>query len=105
MDPELKTKWVKALRSGKYKQGNGQLKLMGGEYCCLGLLCEIHPDGKWMNGIRPVYRFEGESAWAYLPNVLRERIGIDPFEEIDVAKLNDANKSFDEIADWIEENL
>lgn len=38
-------KWVKALRSGKYKQTNGQLTaLKKGEpvaHCCLGILCEL----------------------------------------------------------------
>ena len=34
--------WVAALRSGKYKQGKpGQLKDSEGNYCCLGVLCEI----------------------------------------------------------------
>lgn len=39
------TKWTKALRSGKYKQGKEFLKL---EYkgvtrhCCLGVLCELY---------------------------------------------------------------
>lgn len=33
-------KWVKALRSGKYKQGTDYLK-NDGKYCCLGVLCAI----------------------------------------------------------------
>jgi len=33
-------KWIKALRSGKYKQTKGKLKGKVG-YCCLGVLCEI----------------------------------------------------------------
>lgn len=32
--------WVKALRSGKYTQGQGQLKTTD-EYCCLGVLCDL----------------------------------------------------------------
>lgn len=32
--------WVKALRSGKYAQGQGQLKTTDG-YCCLGVLCDL----------------------------------------------------------------
>lgn len=37
-------KWITALRSGKYKQGKGQLMLVedsGIEHCCLGVLCEV----------------------------------------------------------------
>lgn len=44
MKPELKKRWVKALRSGKYKQGKNYLRRQtpeGDRYCCLGVLCEI----------------------------------------------------------------
>lgn len=34
-------KWVKALRSGKYKQGKSFLKREDGTYCCLGVLTEV----------------------------------------------------------------
>lgn len=47
MDPDVKEKWITALTSGEFKQGNGKL-LNDGKYCCLGVLCEIfrreHPD-------------------------------------------------------------
>lgn len=32
--------WVKALRSGRYKQGKGQLNALG-RHCCLGVACDI----------------------------------------------------------------
>jgi len=37
---ELKNKWLAALRSGDYVQGNTFL-LKDGKYCCLGVLCEL----------------------------------------------------------------
>jgi hypothetical protein len=40
MDPALKRKWVKALRSGKYRRVQAHLKDERG-YCCLGVLCHI----------------------------------------------------------------
>jgi hypothetical protein len=40
MDEKLKAKWVKALRSRTYRQGDGML-LNRGKYCCLGVLCRI----------------------------------------------------------------
>ena len=40
MDKALKQKWTKALRSGRYKQAQGVLK-MDGAYCCLGVLCNV----------------------------------------------------------------
>lgn len=37
-------RWVRALRSGKYKKGKGQLRIDCGSggylYCCLGVACE-----------------------------------------------------------------
>lgn len=41
MDPEVKKKWLEALRSGKYKQGKGKLK-RSDTYCCLGVLCDLY---------------------------------------------------------------
>lgn len=41
MDKKLKTKWVNALRSGRYKQDQGCLKVRGGGYCCLGVLAVV----------------------------------------------------------------
>ena len=42
MDPELKAKWVAALRSGEYKQGRDVLhNNKSNTYCCLGVLCRV----------------------------------------------------------------
>jgi hypothetical protein len=42
---EIREKWVKALRSGKYQQGQRYLKQRLDEktvaFCCLGVLCDI----------------------------------------------------------------
>lgn len=41
MKPEIKSKWLSALRSGDYKQVDGQLNKGDEGFCCLGVLCEI----------------------------------------------------------------
>jgi len=41
MDKKLKAKWLNALRSGKYKQGDAQLCDLEGRFCCLGVLALI----------------------------------------------------------------
>ena len=39
--------WIAALRSGKYKQGyNSLLRDINDNFCCLGVLCNIHPEIK-----------------------------------------------------------
>ena len=43
MKPEAKAKWVAALRSGEYKQGDNWLyNPVSGKYCCLGVLLAVH---------------------------------------------------------------
>ena len=37
---ELRERWVKALRSGKYEQIQSNLRTKHG-YCCLGVLCDV----------------------------------------------------------------
>lgn len=34
-------KWIKSLKSGKYKQGEGCLKDNKNQFCCLGVACDI----------------------------------------------------------------
>lgn len=60
MDQAIKKLWCDALRSGKYKQGHGGLKIVMEEgedysYCCLGVLCEVYRttvsgSEQWMDG-------------------------------------------------------
>ena len=42
MKPEIKKLWVKALRSGEYKQGHDALRPTPNTFCCLGVLCNLH---------------------------------------------------------------
>lgn len=52
MNPEIKTKWIEALRSGEFTQVHGNLRRLidpvapfGQEewgFCCLGVLCELY---------------------------------------------------------------
>ena len=63
INPEVKKKWVEALRSGKFEQGRSRLvgisskpKDIVGEaksdkcYCCLGVLCEVYAEDTKMTG-------------------------------------------------------
>lgn len=111
MNPKVKRKWVKALRSGKYKQGTGMLKVTRDNdeplYCCLGVLCEVavgegivksYPGS---NGLPP----DAVEVWAGLdgdPLLGTRKIdGREPY----ATYLNDDGKSFRYIADRIEKYL
>ena len=86
MDRTIRDKWVAALRSGKYKQGRGALRVAGGSYnheapesnedrfCCLGVLCDVR-GAQWFHrgpGAKQTAMFhtdceEGEASETGLP--------------------------------------
>ena len=94
--------WVKALRSGEYEQGKTQLHC-GGEYCCLGVLNKILPIKYPTDGIGRCLKDNG------LIRPLghrkdRKSIFIEGSEYTHLAEANDQGVTFEQIADYIEEN-
>jgi hypothetical protein len=104
MDKELKEKWVKALRSGAWKQARGRL-CDGDAYCCLGILCKVA--GLTIStepGFDGVAGTETEtSSWAQYGPVY-SLIG-DGHLAREFAEGNDNGMSFDQLADLIETRL
>lgn len=113
MKPKVKKLWVKALRSEKYKQGHGHLRV-DTFYCCMGVLCDLHAKAnkkKWKRGNISL-DYDGGTQflsgnvmlWAGLENC-------DPFvkygrNRYSLSNLNDGKKlTFPQIADIIEKNL
>ena len=107
MTPELKAKWVEALRSGKYEQACSGLRAAENRFCCLGVLCDVDGSGHWYLDFTSEYRYvsNGLSHGGYLPSEIREGAGIKKDTEIELAQMNDSGYTFDEIANWIEQNL
>ena len=87
MDAKLKEDWVKALRSGAYRQGLGSLN-QGSSYCCLGVLVVVA--GLDME--------EAKMSYATIP-----------LQDGAINKLQSMNdidgRTFPEIADYIEANI
>lgn len=107
-------KWVAALRSGEYKQTHGVLKNSDNRYCCLGVACEI-------------FSKENEGGFEYIHGEFyfksgdEERVGSPPTNVVkyfglisefgiwgegdgeSLVGMNDNGKSFEEIAQIIEE--
>jgi hypothetical protein len=111
MNPEIKAKWVAALRSGMYRQGRMQLRNRDDEFCCLGVLCDIYAGSvsgaEWEQRRAGGYRIEDNDSllpvevvdWAGLPGTWGPRNG-----DVDVVGLNDDKRAdFGEIADFIEQ--
>jgi len=105
----VKKRWVKALRSGKYKQGVYALCAYDEDdalrYCCLGVLVEEEVGGHWiLHQDFGTYSLDGYSD--VFPDEAAKEIGLSDAAHDKLTQLNDiSGKSFEEIADWIEENL
>lgn len=110
MTAELKADWVKALRSGEYKQAEGCLRSVKNEFCCLGVLADANnagwqlidydddPDEEFPLGRE--WRVDGSADMYYLADgAPNEQAGNE------LAEMNDSGVLFAEIAAWIEENV
>lgn len=114
MNAEIKADWLAALRSKKYYQIEGTLKLEREDrgnnkgHCCLGVLCEIHPNLDFGGGPDFELFHEGEcyGTQADLPFSVLDEIGLTKDEQDHLIFLNDTeNKTFTEIADYIERKI
>ena len=132
MRKEVMVKWVKALRSGKFKQGQGTLKQFNSkgvaQHCCLGVLCELYNQEMKKNKKKmlseTIWNNDSDFSFGYcrlggkkedLPKEvmkwagIRNSIGkfyddIYPLGQPCLADLNDIGKKFKTIADIIEKN-
>jgi len=128
MDPKHKTRWLKALRSGKY--GQAQEQLYGGDntYCCLGVLCEVTPQivsrenlGQRQYNLKLELseRQSQEGSDLYLDDPWEDLyvdgdlnpemmtfFGISAAAQKRLIHMNDnEGKTFEQIANWVEKNL
>jgi hypothetical protein len=82
----LKEQWLEGLRSGEYKQGKYALQDEHGGYCCLGVLVKVHG--------------QNHPDRAYKDTKVSEDL------RRTLVQMNDhENKSFEQIANYIEVNL
>lgn len=116
----VKERWLKALRSGDFKQGQGKLKQQNddleNEHCCLGVLLEAG-----LGAEASQYNVYAE-AWVGASQTLINTIQLSqafksynakklPENDVDDAQqalinMNDEKRwSFKKIANWIEKNL
>lgn len=109
MNAQIKKMWVDALRSGKFKQGHGTLyNSYRNEYCCLGVLQTlVEPENKYGRRDRTGWHLNFPTASCLKTAGLgRHRFGDETGICVKLADMNDASeKSFKEIADFIEQNL
>lgn len=127
MNPEIKEKWLAALRSGEYKQTRGALfrprrlddvkPIFPAGYCCLGVLCDVMGlEKETRDGIVGYYKFpvDGPDADHFAlmpPEEMLDRAMLGREDAEYLAERNDISPSapdawdFLMLADWIEECL
>jgi hypothetical protein len=104
MNPEVKARWVAALRSGKYAQGVSYLRSQHGpRFCCLGVLCDLYDPSKW-DGVR-----YDRYALVRPPISVMSWSGLTMRAGVHLSEMNDGTgtprQDFSEIADYIEREL
>ncbi len=106
MKKNIATRWVKALRSGKYVQGQGRLMTVGEDrnrYCCLGVLCEVvdvpynYNEGGLPSPARDVAGMHSNIGSWDCEGGIRSKYA-------NLAEMNDSGQSFKRIANFIERN-
>ncbi|SRR6266404_5786977 len=105
--------WIEALRSGKYRQGKGQLNVKE-SMCCLGVACELFIQNGGTLSREVIHgddvRYGGDDY--YTPKAVKEWLGLRDqrgdfggvFEGKSLSSMNDNGQSFAQIADLIESN-
>ncbi len=111
MDKHVAERWVEALRSGQYQQGQDYLHPTRESFCCLGVLCDLYRveqgKGEWaMEAFFPgpdnEHREDG-----VLPAPVMEWAGMQTSDggysgEMSLAAANDEGAAFPELAALIE---
>lgn len=110
-DRKLHRKWVEALRSGEFKQGEGQL-LCNDRYCCLGVLasvCGMPKDTIRRHGnLTDISRDDLLGTWTKNPDDpdydSGDQLTLNTTQR-KLAAMNDIGRTFKQIAAYIERYL
>lgn len=115
MKPAIKRAWIKALRSGKYKQGRGMLRTRENTFCCLGVLCDLRSRqlrrSPWKQNDHGYWSYGQRYNDAVLTPAVMRWAGLkstDPVinAELSLSGYNDSRKyGFKQIARLIEKHL
>lgn len=117
MNPEIKEKWLTALRSGDYAQGKGFLCKVEEDgskaYCCLGVLTDLYIQEMGFEWERGVSYLHFDEEIVMLPLSVRNwssvsNTGLFYNEEGEMGELtdvNDTSDNFDKVIQIIEEKF
>jgi hypothetical protein len=115
MKAKMKQKWIDALRSGKYKQGDGYLCNTDengvDKHCCLGVLAEVAGVKREILYGKETLTEIGRSRWLGTwaksgePEYETHKPSTHTTLQRKLAAKNDSKWSFKRIATWIQKNV
>lgn len=107
MKAAVKKRWIEALLSGKFVQGQKRLRPTKDTYCCLGVLAKV--EGETFRKGRKLgndYGIRGdeskERATGMLPKWFLEKVGLSERQQGKLASKNDAGADFPTLATYIQ---
>lgn len=121
VDMDLVTRWIEALESGEYQQGQGYLRSNDG-FCCLGVVCDLVDPKRWTDDGHKDADLEGIQNWEgedqILPTDVAAKVGLSQYGGIgdgsnwgydelareNLTDLNDDGASFTDIAGLLREH-
>lgn len=111
MNRDKVMKWVKALESGRYRQGRGTLRRKRGDaerFCCLGVAAKINRANHSSRTAQLVGNDQGNVEL----EILAKELGVTNKRQTRLIDLNDGDRwsgkkphSFKYIAKWIRRNI
>lgn len=109
MNPDIKAKWLEALRSGKYQQGKSRLRA-DDRFCCIGVLCDVLNADAWAHSSVEIGEFywrdpQGYKVFAALLPEALETTGLSSDQQDNLIDMNDNGESFETISAHIEKTL
>lgn len=113
MNKEVKDLWVATLRGNEYKQGRFMLRDLDDHFDPIGVLCDLAVSAGVLPEPKKYTKPEAHNFFGYTygglatraPKEVCEWAGIGYWTCNTVITMNDNGKSFNDVADWIEQNL
>lgn len=102
MDKDVKKRWLKALTSGDYKQGQNSL-CFNEQFCCLGVLGDIEDLLHYVSGSgrRIAISNSGAELYGSLPQTYIDSVGLSYQTCSDLMDANDRSNDFEEAIEMI----
>lgn len=101
--------WVEVLHSGKYQQVSGVLRTKENRFCVWGVACDLVNPSLWdLQAGRSFYRYSSDGFFTKMfppEEIYKDHFGLNEDETSILMDMNDAGRSFSEIADYIEDHL